>query len=341
MISVRRSFSQTSRGRPGARLVPAHAPVLVPGRGVEGGDVRLLGVVVHHEYLVVEQRRGGPGSPAPSVRSEGDVPGPDQVAVEVVGVQAHVPEQGVHPLAVGHRRRRSERVLRMDARPDRPFVRRPLPEHFAAVKVQTEHRPAVGARLHAVDGRQAAFRQVQARLRSFIVVFGDNRREEDPAFPDDRTRPTQARNRRLPRHVLGGAPGFRQPRIVGHDRRPVRPAELRPVVGLRRRGRMQRDQRSQQHQRREPQSSPLPHDIPLYSLFATRGNGPVHHARHRRVNTRSHVCAIGEARRSHERGAELAQVQAGVAVSATRAIASSFSRISASISAIGMCSTNS
>ena len=266
------------RRRPGARLVAADAPVLLPGRRVERRDVRLLGVVVHHDQLVVEQCRRRAGPPTPLVGPVGDVAGPDEVAVEVVGMKALVAEQGVHPLAVGYRRRRGERVLRMDARPDRSLVRGLLPEHLAAVEVKTEHGPAVDARLHAFRNADAAVRQVQAGLRTFVGVIGDHRREEHLAVPDDRARPPETRNRGLPGHVLGGAPRLRQLRVVGHYRRPIRSSELRPVVGLGRGGRMQPGQHRQQRNRQKRQPGPFRHNIPLGSANVTCGNRRVHHA---------------------------------------------------------------
>ena len=249
------------RRGPGARLVADHAPVLVAGRGVERRDVGRFGVVVHHEYLVVEQRRRRARAPAPFVRPVVDVARPGQVAVEVVGVEAEVAEQGVHPLAVGHGRCRGEGILGMDARPDRALVRRSPPQHRATVEVEAEHLPAVVARLHAVGDADAAVRYVQARTGRFVVVVGDHGGQENLAVPDDGTRPPQPGNGRLPRHVLGGAPGFRQLRIIGDHRRPVRPAELRPVVGRGRRHERP-DQGNQQCYRPPSESRPFTHDNP-------------------------------------------------------------------------------
>ena len=82
-----------------------------------------------------------------------------------------------------------------DARSDGALARRPLPEHVAAVEVETE-RPAVDARLHACGDADAGVRHVQARFRTLVVIVGDYRREKDLAVPDDRTRPAKARNPR-------------------------------------------------------------------------------------------------------------------------------------------------
>ena len=104
----------------------------------------------------------------------------------IVGVQAHVPEQGVHPLAVGHRRRRSEGVLRMDGSTG------PCPSCAVctwrtgdgqstspAVEVQTaEHQSSrwVPGCMPSTVFR-AAFRQVPGPAAVLHnVVFGDNRR---------------------------------------------------------------------------------------------------------------------------------------------------------------------
>ncbi len=87
-----------------------------------------------------------------------------------------------------------------------------------------------------------------------VILVGDHRRHEDTVAPHDRARPSPAWNRRVPGHVLGRAPRFGKRGVVGHPRRSLGAAELRPVEGQLSdaRGRTWRVWRKQQRRHEQP-----------------------------------------------------------------------------------------
>ena len=136
----------------------------------------------------------------------------------------------------------------MDRRCDRSGVRRALPDRLAGVQVEAEHHPVVRAGWRIGRRLVAGLRQVQTGSGTLVVRLGDDRRDEDAVVPHDRARPSPARNRRLPGHVVGGAPRFGERGVVSHHRGPLGASELRPVVGCG--GCVRRGQQEQEQHRR-------------------------------------------------------------------------------------------
>ena len=246
------------RGRPVGALVPVDAPALGPGRGVEGDDERLLVVVVDDEQAVAVERRRGGRTPAQARLRRFEPPFPDHRAGHVEREDADVAEVGVDPLSVRHRGRRGEAVLQVPVEPrragvdlrgpddragldvqgvDQPVVRVPFPLH--QVPRPGVGEPAVGHRL----GRPV--RKVEPHARLLGLSVADDGGQEDAIAPHDRRRPAQPVDRGLPHHVLGGAPGEGQARIVVGRRQRVGPAERRPVLVSGREGGRRRPRREQ------------------------------------------------------------------------------------------------
>ena len=160
---------------------------------------------------------------------------PEQLAVEVVRVQALRPEPRVHALAVHDRRGRGEAAAAVARVVGVALPRGLLPQHLPAVGVHRQHLQrlrAVGA--HAVGmrrtpcPRRGASRAGEAGLADVAL---DRRGQEDAIAPHHRRRVAAAGDGRLPQHVLGRAPRERQAGL-GRDALAVRAAELRPAVRL-------------------------------------------------------------------------------------------------------------
>ena len=142
-----------------------------------------------------------------------------------------------------------------------------LPPHLAGLEVDVVDHPAVRRR------RRRPVAQIEPGLRRFLLRRVDHGRQEDVIAPDDRRAPSQAGNRRLPRHVLGGAPGVGQRRVVGADAGGTA-AEHRPLVGDERDG---RQGHGQQGERGEP-----PHGSSaaiLHQRVGSRGSSAGRHSR--------------------------------------------------------------
>src|SRR5262245_354744 len=111
-----------------------------------------------------------------------------------------------------------------------------LPADLAGLRVDIEDHPAVLVRRDRAD-----FLRVEDACLHWSVSAGHHARDEDMVAPDDRRTPAAARDRRLPCHVLGRAPFFGQPRVVGDDTT-AEAAELRPTGLGGREPRGERDQ---------------------------------------------------------------------------------------------------
>ena len=233
--------------RPVRPLVTVVPPALHPGRGVERHHERLLVVVVDDEQRpVVQYRRGRRPPPQARVRRL-EAPLPDEGPVHVEGVDAHVAEVGVDPLAVGHRRRRGVGVLQVAVEVGPAGVHLRRPEDVAALEVDRLHQPVVHghralhqvARLRVAEPPAGGHRlrrtvgEVEPHARLLLLALADDGGQEDAVAPDDRRRPAEAGDRRLPDDVLRRAPRDRQPRIVLDRRQGVGAPEGGPVLGLR------------------------------------------------------------------------------------------------------------
>ena len=205
-ISVRCSvLPHVGRG-PVALLVPIHAPHLLAAALVQGQEVRLLFVVIDQVQPVAMQHGRGGGAPAGPHGVRRQRLRPHRAAFHVEAEHAHVPEAGVHPLAVRDRRLRGVAVLGVDRTRRRRLMHQPFPEHFAGEQVQAQHFPLVfrGGRLRALAAAIKSF------LRQLRIVLAHHGRKEHAVAPGNGRRPAPSRNRRLPGDVLRGGPAIRQ-----------------------------------------------------------------------------------------------------------------------------------
>ena len=215
------------RGRPVGALVPVDPPALRPGRGVEGDDERLIVVVVDDEEgAVVEHRRSG-RAPAQARLGRIELPFPDHRAAHVEREDADVAEVGVDPLSVGHRGRRGEGVLEVPVEPGRAGVDLRGPDDRAGLDVQGVDQPVVQVPfpLHQIPrlggGEPAvghllgrAVGEVEPHARLLGLSFADHAGQKDAVAPNDRRRPAEPVDRRLPHDVVGRAPGEGKARVV-------------------------------------------------------------------------------------------------------------------------------
>ena len=245
---------------------------------------------MHHEHLVLEERRRRPRPPAPLVGVVLDVARPDEAAVEVVGEQPEVAEEHVQARAVGHGGGGGERVLRVDARGHGAAVRGALPHEVAARQVVAEHQPMVGARRRVRRRLGAARGKVEACLRALVVLVGHHGGDEHPGRPRRSGSTTPApesgpSTRRSPscsssraaldrRRSRLSRPGAAEPRPVLGRRgaRPVRTAPPRRRSPRQSPGRsfvsqVLRPPRAEAARRRSvvlrPRADPLPDDVDL------------------------------------------------------------------------------
>ena len=255
---------------PGIDLVPVRPPALLAGAGVERRDERLSADVIpgHHQRVAVQRRRR-PLAERVAHETVAEIDLPQQLPVEVVGVQAPRSEERVEPLPVGHRRPGGVTSVRLLVALVRErLARHALPGDVAGLAVERQHDEPV--RLHLLRSprtapaapiapaaatappfatlRRAARRDLRRpspprgiRRDQWLRVSERHRGEqEDLVAPDDRRRRPASGDLHLPGNVLGLAPGER--RIgVPRDAGGLRPAPLPPIAagvgGLRSRGR--------------------------------------------------------------------------------------------------------
>ena len=228
-------------------LVAVVPPALHPGLGVERHQERLLVVVVDDVERPVVQHRRGRGTPPETRVRRLEAPLPDDGALHVEGVDADVAEVGVDPLAVGHRRRRGVGVLQVAVEVGPAGVHLRRPEDLAALEIDGLHQPVMDshralhqvARLRVAEPSAGGHRlrravgEIEPHARLLLFALADDGGQEDAVAPDHRRRPAEPGDRRLPDHVLGRAPGERQPRVVVGRRHRVGAPEGGPVLGCR------------------------------------------------------------------------------------------------------------
>src|SRR5262245_53713068 len=155
---------------------------------VERDDERFFAVVLvalQDHQIFVEHWRG----PIPHAL-RGDGPErlfPDELAAEVVAVEAFGAEPGVDAASIRRRRAVGISGLAMAVVVDAPIVRRPLPQEFSASAVETEYfqgMSPVGPNAVRVDVN-LAFQLMLRRLRAGDDLALDGRRQENPVAPDD------------------------------------------------------------------------------------------------------------------------------------------------------------
>src|SRR4029453_8390949 len=115
---------------------------------------------------------------------------------------ADIPEVGVDPLAVGHRRLGGKAVLQMVRALRLTPMHLPRPADLAGFEVDAVHHPAMLA------GRWcgSASVQVNADPRLLLIDHRNNRGDEDAVTPDDRRAPAEPWDVGLPGNVFRLAP---------------------------------------------------------------------------------------------------------------------------------------
>src|SRR5262249_47913204 len=213
------------RGGPVTLLVAVDAPGVLARLRLERGEIRLLLVVVDDEQAVPVQGRRRGGAPAHAHLHRIELVLPQYLAVVVEAEDADVAEDGVDPLAINRRCLGGVRGFQVNRTGRLSLVDLLLPEHLAALEVETADQPAMlagrGLPLEIVD--------VEALLRVAEFLLADHRGDKDAILPDNRRRPAAAGDVRLPDDVLLRAPAFGDCLRLG-DAALVPAAELRPVV---------------------------------------------------------------------------------------------------------------
>ena len=147
---------------------------------------------------------------------------PELLAGEVVGEESDVAERHVQAPSVRGRCLGCVGVLQVTRRRRNAAMRLVLPHDLSGVPVNGIDHPPV------FDGRRRPFTaEIQAAFGGFDLPRRNHRGDEDAIAPCDRRRPAVPGNRRLPTHVLRGAPRLREARSFS-DAGGTRPAELRP-----------------------------------------------------------------------------------------------------------------
>src|SRR5262249_7972044 len=150
---------------------------------------------------------------------------PQELALEVITIEPFGAETGNDSPSVRRRRTVGLAAFEMPFELGHALKRGLFPKDLPAVLVDAENFP--GVRGKVVHRRNIP---IEARPHFGIGLAADCRRNEDAITPDDRTRMTQAGNRRLPSYVdrFGSVPCSRWLLPIG-DSRGVRPTKLRPI----------------------------------------------------------------------------------------------------------------
>ena len=101
-----------------------------------------------------------------------------------------------------------------------------LPELLARVQIEAVDQPVVNPLGRIAD----ALALIQPFVGRDVLFVADDRRQEDPIAPDDRTGPPPARHISHPLDVLSRRPPGRQARVIRGHAIGVRAAEPGPVV---------------------------------------------------------------------------------------------------------------
>ena len=199
-----------------------------------------MAIVLHDHQAVVDHRRAA-GTPLLVLVVDvaevqvSEVLGPQRRAGHVEGIEPFRAHHRDDVRAVGCRRRRCLRRLRVALRLRHPLVGGALPEHAAGRPIEAVEPPRVprmvGDASDLLQGDGAV--GVDAG-----VAAGAGERHgaghEDAVAPDDRARMAEARDRRLPGDVRAGGDVPGQRRLAGgFDAAGVRAAERGPALGRR------------------------------------------------------------------------------------------------------------
>src|SRR5262249_253289 len=221
------------RRRPAHADLPARAPGFLPGLLIERRNERVFAVELlvanQDQQVIVKHGRSPDAHPHRADGAERLFP--DQLAVEVITVDAFRTEVGPYVFPVGHWRRRGVIPALVAVIVNDPFIRGLLPEDFARVAVEAERLESVEL-VDAIPIRMPElFTGVKVRRRLVRVRRGaslDVGGQENFLVPDDRLRKPAAWKRRLPQDVLRLAPFGRQVFVV-RDALRVRATPLGPV----------------------------------------------------------------------------------------------------------------
>ncbi len=242
------------RRAPRRHVTPRDAPQLLAAPGVERPEERpLLNIRLDDHDVVVKDGRA-PGFPLrrrvgePAGVEHAEVLLPEQLALEVVGVEPFRPEKGDQAFAVGGERGVRVRGLRVALDLRNRLEDRLLPVHRAGLLVEAVDAPLVLGVVQ--DGLDVA---VETDLQAGVLLAADRRADADEVPPDDRgstgrgrarrssrrrprpwprprsragRTPRRRRSARIPRNCGQSTPGFasrRGPRVESARQKPARP----------------------------------------------------------------------------------------------------------------------
>ena len=188
--------------RPVGFFLARRFPDFLAGLFFESEEGGFLFVVVDQIEVVFVEDRGGGGAPAIACLVGRDFVGPDELALEVEGIEPLAAEEAVEIFAIGDGGFGGVGVFEMDGGFGFSTMDFFVPEDFSGVEVEAKDFPE----MKGIWNGGSVAPEVEAFLRVLCFFQIDDGGEEDPFAPNDRARPSPAGDLGFPGHVFGAGP---------------------------------------------------------------------------------------------------------------------------------------